>query len=130
MAKTPQQKIVTIYGNLGGDPKTRTTPAASGTYDHYDPIINDTVERTWHRPERDFLTFSIAVQTKEMTEPQWLSCVDWDSACKLYRKGDRLRLTGYLEERAYEKDGETKTYKQFVVKTAKLERAKVREEAA
>jgi single-stranded DNA-binding protein len=44
-------------------------------------------------------------------------------------KGDRVKVKGYFRERSYEKDGETKTVRDFVVKDLKVERRKVRKEA-
>lgn len=126
-----KSQVVTLYGNLGKDPETRTLQPSSGTYGHYDPIIDEIVELPYTREAREFLIFSLAVQKKGMTEPRWIPCVDWESLCHLYRKGDRLRLTGYFQTRTYtDKHQQQKQIRQFVVQTANLEKQKIRSEAA
>ena len=60
-----------------------------------------------------------------MDEPRWIPCIDWNNESRLFQKGDRVRLTGFFQIRTYEKDGETRRLRQFVVKTATLERAKI-----
>jgi len=41
-----------------------------------------------------------------------------------------VRLTGFFQVRTYEKDGETRRVRQFVVKTANLETARLRQDEA
>jgi single-stranded DNA-binding protein len=123
--------IVTLFGNLGGTPEVRTIPAQDTTRHVYDPLTDQVVEKSIHREARPFRTFSLAVRLKEMDEPRWIPCVDWSNESRLFQKGDRVRLTGFFQVRTYEKDGETRRVRQFVVKTATLERAKIQiEEAA
>jgi single-stranded DNA-binding protein len=128
MAKKIQ--TVTVYGNLGGDPKVHQIPEQTGTRPVYDPPTGAVVEKTFTRQAREFRTVSLAVKTKEMDEPRWIQCVDWTNETKLFCKGDRVRVVGHFEVRTYTKDGETKRHEQFVVKTATLERAKIQTEAA
>jgi single-stranded DNA-binding protein len=65
-----------------------------------------------------------------MEEPRWIRCVDWKNDSRLFQKGDRVRLTGSFQVRTYEKDGETRRVRQFVIKTANLESAKIRQDEA
>lgn len=123
--------IITLFGNLGGTPEIRTIPAQDTTRHVYDPLTDQVVEKTVHREARQFRTFSLAVRRKEMDEPRWIHCIDWNNESRLFQKGDRVRLTGSFQVRTYEKDGETRRLRQFVVKTATLERAKIQiDEAA
>ena len=117
--------IITLFGNLGGTPDVRTIPAQDTTSHVYDPLTDQVIEKSIHREARPFRTFSLAVRLKEMDEPRWIPCVDWSNESRLFQKGDRVRLTGFFQVRTYEKDGETRRFRQFVVKTATLERAKI-----
>ena len=122
--------ILTLFGNLGGNPDLRILPAQE-TFRHvYDPATDQVVEKKISQEAREFRTFSLAVSTKEMEEPRWIRCVDWTNESRLFQKGDRVRLTGFFQIRTYEKDGETRRVRQFVVKTATLERAKLSLEQA
>ena len=44
-------------------------------------------------------------------------------------KGDRVKVKGHFRERTYQKDGETKTVRDFVVEDLKIERRKIRHQA-
>jgi len=122
--------IVTLFGNLGNDPDVRHLPQQEGTRHEYDPVTDQVVARPFTREERVFRTFSIAVSTKEMEEPRWIRCVDWQNQSELFKQGDRVRLTGFFQIRSYEQDGEVKRARQFVVKTAAIQRAKLSQEQA
>ena len=122
--------IVTLFGNLGGNPDIRILPAQDTSLHVYDPVVDQVVEKTFFREAREFRTFSVAVSIKEMEEPRWIRCVDWKNDSRLFQKGDRVRLTGFFQVRTYEKDGETKRFRQFVVRTATLERARMPQEVA
>ena len=128
MAQKNQQDTFNLYGNLGGDPDSHSVPAKSGTSKVYDPILDDVVDRPYDLPERNFLTFSLATGGYDDKPLRWHYCVDWEGVCFRMRKGDNVRLNGYFQNRTYEKDGETKTVRQFVVCSAELLKAKVREE--
>ena len=122
--------IVTLFGNLGGNPEVRTIPAQETSRHVYDPVTDQVVEETFFREAREFRTLSVAVSTKEMEEPRWIRCVDWNNDSRLFQKGDRVRLTGFFQVRTYEKDGETRRVRQFVVKAASLETARLRQDEA
>jgi single-stranded DNA-binding protein len=133
MSTTQKTLNVKLYGNLGGDPELRSTREQVITRAVYDALIDDAVERDFHKPAREFHTFSLAVNTKD-TEGQpitrWHRCIDWNGLTATYRKGDRIAVTGFFKVRRYEKDGETKEYRELVVTAARLEKMKVREQAA
>ena len=88
--------------------------------------------REYDFPEKNFLTFSIAVGGYDDIPLRWIRCVDWEGEAFRFRKGDRVKLRGYFEDRTYvdKKDGETKTSRQFVVLGAELKQLKVRHQAA
>jgi len=122
--------ILTLFGNLGGTPDIRFLPEQESSRHVYDPVTDQVVEKPFTRKAREFRTFSVAVKTKEMDEPRWIRCVDWNNDSRLFQKGDRVRLSGYFQVRTYEKDGETRRLRQFVVQTASLERAKIPQDMA
>ena len=121
---------LTLFGNLGGNPDVRVIPEKETSLAVYDPVTDQVVQKTFTRQAREFRTFSVAVSTREMEEPRWIRCVDWKNESRLFQKGDRVRLSGYFQVRTYEKDGETRRVRQFVVQTASLERAKIPQELA
>jgi single-stranded DNA-binding protein len=134
MSTTQQTLNVKLYGNLGGDPELRSTREQVITRSVYDALIDDAVEREFRKPGREFHTFSLAVNAKDAQgQPlptRWIRCIDWNGLTATYRKGDRLAVTGFFKVRRYEKDGETKQIRELVVTGARLEKMKVREQAA
>lgn len=131
MTKKQNQQTLSLYGNLGADPKSHSLPARSGIAMVYDAILDEVVEREYQQPERNFLTFSVAVGGYGDIPTRWINCVDWEGCAFRVRKGDRVKLTGYFEDRTYtDKNGETKTGRQFVVLGASLVKLKTRHEAA
>jgi single-stranded DNA-binding protein len=129
MTQKTQQDTFSLYGNLGGDPEPHTILAKTGTRRYYDPIIDDMVEREFDLPERNFLTFSLATGGYGDKPIRWHYCVDWEGDAFRLRKGDRVKLTGYFQNRSYQKDGATKTVRQFVVVGIELLKLKAREAA-
>lgn len=133
MSETKNTLTVKLYGNLGGDPELRSTREQVITRSVYDALIDDAVERDFHKPAREFRTFSLAVSAKDgegQTITRWHRCIDWEGLTATYRKGDRVALTGFFKTRTYQKDGETKQVRELVITGAKLERMKIREQAA
>ena len=127
--RTPQ---VTIFGNLGSDPQTRTFKGRTVTREFYDPIIDDVVTREFDNHDREFLTASLAVNTTVDGEKltRWKNLVDFNNLLTAYRKGDRLKVRGYFRDRQYTNSkGETKTFQQFIVTAANLERLRIRQQA-
>ena len=91
------QTAITLYGNVGGDPETRTIPGKQVTKQFYDPIIDDMVEREFTTPEREVRTFSIAVSKKDdegKDVTRWIRCDDWNRLSRLVGKGDRVKVEG------------------------------------
>ena len=77
---------ITLYGNVGGDPETRTIPGKQVTKQFYDPIIDDMIEREFTTPEREVRTFSIAVSKKDdegNDVTRWIRCDDWNRLSRL-----------------------------------------------
>ncbi len=134
MSTTQKTLIVKLYGNLGGDPELRSTREQVTTRSVYDLIIDDAVERDFHKPSRELRTFSLAVNGRDREgnplPTRWIRCVDWNGLTATYRKGDRVAVTGFFKVRTYEKDGETKEIRELVVTEARLEKMKIREQAA
>ena len=90
------------------------------------------VEREFTTPEREVRTFSIAVSKKDPEGndvTRWIRCDDWAHLSRLVGKGDRVKVKGHFRERTYQKDGETKTVRDFVVEDLKIERHKIRHRA-
>jgi single-stranded DNA-binding protein len=129
--RTPQ---VTLFGNLGGNPEEKRLPGRTFSKEIYNPVADgvETIEYT--TDSKNFLVYNIACsfknrETGEVTT-RWIRCVDWHHQGKLYRSGDRIRVTGYFKERTYHVDGQPKTIREFVVQTTKMEHLKVRSIAA
>jgi single-stranded DNA-binding protein len=124
---------VTLFGNLGADPETRTLPGRAITREVYDAIIDETVIREFTTKDRELRTASLAINAKnERGEvfTRWIRLVDFNEHLTTYRKGDRIKVRGYFKERQYTKDGETKTIKEFVVTAAELQAMRIRQQAA
>ncbi len=78
-------------------------------------------------------TFSITVSKKDAEGKEvtrWIRCDDWKGLSRLVRKGDRVKVKGTFRERSYQKDGETKTVRDFVIQDLAFERQKIRERVA
>ncbi len=121
----------TLYGNLGADPEGRSIPAKILTKMVYDEVTDGPVEIQYTRKERNFLTYSVASGGYEDKPLRWTWCVDWEGCAFRARKGDRLELFGYFEIRTYiDKQGESKTIRQFVVENSRILDLKIREEVA
>ena len=128
---TTEPQRFTLYGNLGDDPKSHSIPAKTFTKMVYDEIIDDAVEKEFNYEERNFLTYSVATGGYEDKPLRWIYCFDSEGCAFRARKGDRLELYGYFEERSYiDKDGEVKTIRQFVVENCRIAFLKVRTQAA
>ena len=129
MTKKMRQTL-TLYGNVGADPETHTIPAKEVTREFFDPLIDDVVTRPFTKPEQSVRNFSIAVSARgEDGEiaTAWVRCADWDGHSFRVRKGDRVRVTGYFTYRRYEKDGELKTARTFVVRNVQIEKYRLRD---
>jgi single-stranded DNA-binding protein len=124
---------VTLYGNLGADPETRTLPGRTITRDVYDAIIDETLTREYITQDRELRTASLAVNAKDEHGEdltRWIRLVDFNDHLTTYRKGDRIKVRGYFKTRQYTKDNEVKTIREFVVTAAELQTMKIRQQAA
>jgi single-stranded DNA-binding protein len=128
-----RSNLITLYGNVGGNPETRTLPAKTVTKSVYDAILDDMVEKEFRTEEREVRTFSIAVsqRDKDGTEvTRWIRCDDWKGLSRLVAKGDRVKVTGRFRQETYQKEGETKTVRKLILESLEVERRKIRREAA
>jgi single-stranded DNA-binding protein len=123
---------ITLFGNVGADPETRTIPGKQVMNQFCDPIIDKKVERVFTTPVREVRIFSITVSTKD-TEgnkvTRWIRCDDWNCFSCLVGKGDRVKGKGHFRGRTYRQDGETKAVRNVVVEDLKIERHKIRHRA-
>jgi hypothetical protein len=61
----PEHDVVTLYGNVGRNPESRTIDGREITRNVYDPVIDDFVERTFTMPSRDLRTFTLAISAND-----------------------------------------------------------------
>ncbi len=125
--------LITLYGNMGGDPEPRRFESKTITKTVYDPVTDGQVERTYTVDEVNFLTFSVACGGYGDKPLRWIPCVDWEGVAFRARKGDQVKILGYFEIRTYKdkKDGnKEKTMRQFVVKNFEIRKYKIRHAAA
>jgi single-stranded DNA-binding protein len=130
--RTPQ---IHLFGNLGGDPETKTLPGRTFNRDVYDAILDDVVEKEYTTPDREILVASLAVNYKTgdgTPQTRWIRLVDHQHLLRLRRKGDRIRVDGFFRDRQYidRKTGELKTIRELIVTAAELQILKVRDQAA
>jgi len=124
---------ITLYGNLGADPETKTLRGRTVSREVYDSILDDAVVKDFTTPARQIRTASLAVNGQDdlgAKITRWIRLVDLSDHLATYRKGDRIKVRGYFRTRLYTKDGEEKTIRELVLTAASLEKMKVREEAA
>lgn len=94
-------------------------------------VGDEEVEREVTTPERELRTFTIYVSKRDGAGElisRRIYCDDWKGLSRLLGAGDRVKVTGYFKHRRYEKDGETKTARNFVVQDLKIERLKTRQQ--
>ena len=122
--------LITLYGNMGGDPEGRTFEAKTINKLVYDPVTDGEVERVITLDEVNFLTFSVACGGYGDKPLRWISCVDWEGLAFRARKGDQVELLGYFEQRTFKdrKDGnKEKSIRQFVVRNFEIRKMKIRQ---
>jgi single-strand DNA-binding protein len=91
-----------LKGNLGRDPELTYTPAGDAV-----------------------CKFSIAVphpyHPKDKEKTTWANCVAWrktaENIAKFFTKGQQILVTGFTEERKWEKDGQKHSMMQTTVQT-------------
>ena len=130
--RTPQ---IHLFGNLGGDPETKTLPGRTFNREVCDAILDDAVEKEYTTPDREILVASLAVNYKTgdgSIQTRWIRLVDHQHLLRLRRKGDRIRVDGFFRDRQYidRTTGEPKTIRELIVTAAELQTLKVRDQAA
>jgi single-stranded DNA-binding protein len=111
----------TLYGNLGGDPETRTLKARTITREGYDITADDIVVQEHTIPERQIHIVSLAINGKDEDGEEivrWHRLVDFADYLTDCRKGDRVKVTGYFRDRTYMKDDEEKSIREIVLTAA------------
>jgi single-stranded DNA-binding protein len=119
--RTPR---ITVYGNLGADPETRTLKGRTVTKEFYDFIKDEAVTEVHTTPERQIRTASLAVNGRDEDGDEitrWHRLVDFEEHLAACRKGDRLKVIGYFRDRSYRKDGEEKTIRELIVASAEIQ---------
>lgn len=118
---TTPKHLISLYGYLGSNPEAREVPEKTILRWHYDPARRRALATPISRPARPFHIFSLKVFDKESADvPQRIQCIDWRGQIVAFRKGQRLRLTGFFNERTLTRDGRPRKVRQFVVKSAEL----------
>jgi single-strand DNA-binding protein len=92
---------VTIFGNLTGDPELRFMESGSGKIN-----FSMAVDRSWK------------VGDEWKNEVSFFNVIAWDplasEASRVLSKGVRVMVTGRLQQRSYEKDGEKRSVVEVV----------------
>jgi single-stranded DNA-binding protein len=124
--RTPQ---ITLFGNLGGDPETRTLKGRTVTREAYDIVTDEVIVREHTTDDRQIRIASLAVNGKDDNGDEisrWHRLVDFADHLDHCLKGDRLKVTGYFRDRPYVKDGEEKTIRELIVTAAAIQPKRVR----
>jgi single-stranded DNA-binding protein len=123
-----QPKRFNLYGNLGADPEPHSVPAKQLIKTVYDEVTDGPIEKVIDLKERNFLTFSVATGGYDDVPLRWINCIDWEGCAFRARRGDKVELYGYFEDRTYTtRDGEQKTVRQYVVENCQIKFMKCRE---
>lgn len=91
--------VVTVSGNLTGDPELRFIPSGSGVASFTvasTPRVLDAKSKEWSDGETTFLRVSVWRRLGEQ-------------CAEVLRKGDPVIVVGKLRQRSYEKDGQKRT---------------------
>ena len=124
---------VTLTGNLGGDPEIKTLTGQTVSRSTFDPSTDDVVTEEFTKPDREIRVASLAINYTDaegQDQIRWIRLVDFQGHLAPYGKGDLLSVLGYFKNRKYEKDGQTKEIREFVVTSSRAIFVKDREEAA
>jgi single-stranded DNA-binding protein len=124
---------VTLTGNLGGDPETKTLTGQTVSRSTFDPSLDDVVTEVFTKSDREIRVASLAINYTDaegQEKTRWIRLVDFQGHLAPYGKGDCLSVQGYFKNRQYIKEGETKEIREFVVTSSRAIFVKDREEAA
>ena len=119
--RTPR---ITVYGNLGADPETRTLKGRTVIKEFYDFAKDEAVTQEHTLPERQIRTVGLAVNGRDENDElitRWHRLVDFEEHLAGCHKGDRLKVTGYFRDRTYMKDGEQKSIRELIVASAEIQ---------
>ena len=108
--RTPE---VYLFGNLGGDPETKTLRPRSGAREAAEPGGDDTISAA-----HENRTANIAVNAEDALGHRvthWHRLVDFAGHLAAYRKGDRLKVRGSFRTRTYTQNGQRKSIREFLV---------------
>ncbi|HEX3528081.1 MAG TPA: hypothetical protein VH988_13540 [Thermoanaerobaculia bacterium] len=115
---------ITLYGNLGADPKTRTLKGRTVIKEFYDFAKDEAVTEEHTTDERQIRTASLAVNGRDgdgEVITRWHRLVDFEEHLAACHKGDRLKVTGYFRDRTYMKDGEQKSIRELIVASVAIQ---------
>ncbi len=124
---------ITLTGYLGGDREIRETRERSYTARRYESLTDELVEHEVTVPSRDYIRFSLATHRKVNGSWQtlWHRVICWNAGrvanrpVRLLRKGDRVRVTGRLEEYSYTAtNGEQRTARHLILDKLQILRIK------
>jgi len=130
--KSQRTPRITVYGNLGADPETRTLQGRTVTKERYDFAKDDVVSEAHTTDEREIRIASLAVNGRDENDKEttrWHRLVDFEEHLAACHKGDRLKVTGYFRTRNYRKDGEEKSIRELIVASAEIQPKRVAAEA-
>ena len=125
--------LTQLTGFLGKDREIRFTRERTYTKTVHNDIIDGDEEIEVHVPSRTYMKLSLATHTRTASGivTRWHDLILWqpEPHAFLARKGDRVEVTGYVEE--YEittEDGITRTGTHFVVQSLRFLRHKIHQE--
>jgi single-stranded DNA-binding protein len=115
---------ITLYGNLGADPETRTLKGRTVTKEFYDFAKDEVVTQEHTTAEREIRTVGLAVNGRDENDElitRWHRLVDFEEHLAACHKGDRLKVTGFFRDRSYMKDGEQKSIRELILASAEIQ---------
>jgi single-strand DNA-binding protein len=99
--------VATISGNVTADPQLRFIPSG-------DAVANFTVAHTKRKFDKNTNTWS------DDGEPLYLNVTAWkalgEGAAETLKRGDPVTVTGELQQRSWEKDGQKHTRIELIAK--------------
>jgi single-stranded DNA-binding protein len=121
--------VLTLTGYLGADREIRSTRERSYTATRYESLIDEKIDYEVTVPSRDYIRFSLATHQRVHGTWQtvWHRVLCWNAdrtanaAARLLRKGDKVRLTGYIEEYSYtDRDGNPRTARHLILQNLEI----------
>ena len=114
---------ITLYGNLGSDPKVKTFASREVSEVYFNAELGGPDTRTVTKPGGEFHSFSVAVNLKDdngAMQTAWVDVTDYGNLAALHNilKGDRVAIVGTFKERP----GTERTFRNFILKDLRVER--------